>query len=192
MTNYYIYKLEIVDTDYYYYGKSQCIKRLYNHKSDCFNKNTRFYNIKLYKKIKELKITENNFYEKIKEIILIKNLTEQQAIIEESKLINENINDEYCLNSRKENMNRKTEQQKYDKKYYKENKETLNKKAKENYEQNKEEIKQRVKEYRDNNKEKINQKTICEWCSKTYTKRGWKRHEKTLLCKSYQNLLMID
>ena len=171
---FYIYKLTILDTDYFYYGKSKNETRLIGHKCRCFNEKDNF---KLYNKIKELNIIKDNFYEKVKMIKLIENLTIEEAIIEEAKLINENITNEYCLNSRKENMKRRKKSEKYMKTYYKENKEEIN---------------QRAKEYYQKNKEKIKEKTICEWCEKEYMKRHCKRHENTNLCKRYQYYLDVD
>lgn len=180
MENYYVYMIEILDTPYYYYGSSYNIDRLYNHKSDCFcGTHT---DIKFYSKIRELGITRETFYDRVKmNRIILKGLSKERGLYHEGKLIDANWDDEYCLNSRRENMGRYTKPKEYMENYLK----TYPKKEQDKnyYEKNKDEILKSRKIYRDNNKSKINEKIKCEKCGDVVYKRGLKRHQNTLKCK---------
>ena len=61
--NYFIYRLNISDTKYYYIGHSKNQNRTkYNHKSDCFNQNGHHYNDTKKPKSVRNSLSNNNRY----------------------------------------------------------------------------------------------------------------------------------
>ena len=151
-----IYKIEL--GKFYYYGSTDDIKtRLKTHKKDCFNPNNR----KIYKHLRNIGITRDNFYEKIKPIIIcsIRDCIEPRIV--ENKFIN--LDDKFCLNMVRA-YRTEEEKKEYDRKYYNKNKE-------------------KYKKYRDKNKYKIkkyqNKSFDCE-CGGKYTQRNLLRHLRSM------------
>ena len=178
--SYYIYKLIITETPFYYIGKTNMSNRLVHHRSDCYN-SCRKYKIKLYLKIRdELKISIEDFYNRVKELIIVKNLTDEEANIYEGKAIN--LDNEYCLNSRRENINRRLNDKEYTKQWRIKNKDKIKKDQREIYLKKRDERLEKQKKYRETNKDKINKKEKCNKCGKVILKRGMKRHQEGKGC----------
>ena len=157
-----VYKIEL--GKYYYYGSTDDMKRRFTkHRSDCFNQNT--CNRKVYKYMRSIGITYDNFYDKIIpiEICSIKPGVIPKYI--ENKFID--LSDPYCLNTyrayiteeernsyhqkwREENPEKA---KKYRKKYRENNQDKIKKQQKEYYEENKD----KAKKYRENNIDKYNE-----------------------------------
>jgi len=143
---FYVYKIKDVN----YIGSTDNIKkRTTNHKTSCYNKNSKDYNILVYQYIREkqieiklkiLGVYKRKCNNKIKRLI-------EQFYINEYNSINDGLN----------SRNSFTNIKKYEKKYYQENRE----KAKLYYEKNKERKKKYVKKYNEENKE----------CKKKYLKK---------------------
>ena len=151
--SYYLYKITIKNTQYFYYGKSNQKKRLYGHKSDCYKYNGST-NLKLYKKILELNIVKKLFYKIVLEDRILTGLDFIQAKNGEASLINKNIDNPFCLNSRRECMDR--DNPKYMEDYREEHKEEIKIKNAKRYINEKVEILKKAEIYRNNNKKKIN------------------------------------
>lgn len=154
-----VYKIEL--DKYYYYGSTDDIKqRFIFHREKCFNPKT--CNRKVYKHMRSIGITKDNFYDKVKPKIIC---SIRPGIIPryiENKFID--LDDPYCLNMIKAYVSEeewKAYNKEYNKKYCVENKEKIKEYQKEYYIQNKEQI----KEYRKENKEKIYQ-SKKRWCRK--------------------------
>ena len=185
--SYYIYKLTIIDTPYYYIGKTKLQQRLSQHKSGCYN-NSEKCNFKLYNKMREL-VKQEDFYLKVKEERILERLTFNEATIGESKLIN--LNDINCLNSRNENVNRWGKNRKqYEKDYREKNKEKNKIYQKQKYIEKREERLLKAKQYREKNKTSINKKGPCNICGKVITLRGMKRHQQSKRCKQHNTQII--
>lgn len=179
-----------IKTDNGIYVGSTCdfAKRKRRHKSCCFNENSKQYNLKVYKNIRE------NGGEYSMEIYKMFPCNSNEELIKEEektrKYLNANLNTNKCFvteEEKKEWMSQYRDSNKeyssnYIKQYYENNKEKLNNKSKQYYEKNKEEIKKNSKEYRENNKEIISKKQseriTCE-CGCETTKSNISRHRKS-------------
>lgn len=98
-------------------------------------------------------------------------------------------NNKEAIKEKKKDYYKKNKEKlaKYKKEYNLKNKETLAKRSKEKYERNKEVILQKKKEKYQQNKNKINEKIKCSICGSIVMKRGLKRHQRSIKCKSFQN-----
>ena len=139
-----------------YIGKTTNFKnRIREHKSSCYNENSKKYNLKLYQYIREngginnwnfIEIETNKYDDKdsaIRERYWVENLNATLNSLIPSRTLKE-----YYEKNRKE-LNE------YQKEYLYNNKDIIKKKAKEYRNKNIEIIKEKQKEYRKNNKEKI-------------------------------------
>ena len=125
-----------------YVGKTKNFKnRFLKHKSDCYNKNHKCYNLKVYQFIREnsgidnwdfIEIETNEYNDKDSAI------RERYWIEELNATLNINIPSRTLKELKKE--------------YYDKNKEIIKEKKKEYYDKNKEIFKQKKKEYYDKNK----------------------------------------
>jgi len=214
-----IYRIYCKDTNITdcYIGSTVYLKnRKQSHKSSCNNPNTRKYNLKVYKIIRENKGIDNWNFEILETIPCNK----YNELIKYEKLYyekyNSTLNTTYPGRSDKQyrNDNKEVTSQKK-KEYYKKNKEVTLQKQKEYYKKNKEVTLQRCKEYREKNKEKILQKKKewcdnnkevishkkkeyykknkvkinCIFCNKLITKYNMKRHQKTKRCMKIQEII---
>ena len=172
---YIIYNIEY--KDHIYVGSTKNLKhREINHRSDCFNKNSKKYNLKLYRILREAGISRDEICCKV--LSIIQNIDEIQARIYENNwrmFLGADLNLQVPGRTRKEHYEDNNE--KY-KEYYEDNKE----KIKKYYEDNKEKINERDKKYYENNREKIkekqNEKFDCE-CGGKYTRQNKIVHLKT-------------
>jgi hypothetical protein len=196
MPEYIYYKIVSIDENIKdcYVGKTTNFKRrVKEHKSDCYNKKKKSYNIKLYQYIREngginnfnfIEIETNEYNDKDSAII-------ERYWIEE---LNANLNSEIPTRTLQEwYENNKEYLKEKHKEYFEKNKEIINKKHKEYNKKNIEKIKEYqneyrnknrknlneyFKEYRENNKEKINEKIICK-CGCEIIKRNLSKHLKS-------------
>jgi hypothetical protein len=151
-----------------YVGKTKNFKkRVLDHKSSCNNKNSKEYNFKLYKYIRENQGIDNwEFIE-----------------IETNEYDNKDsaFRERYWIEELKATLNSDIPTR-TDKEYYENNKKIINEKSKEYYEKNAEIIKNKVKNYYEKNKDKINEKNkekiTCE-CGCEIVKNHLSRHMKT-------------
>jgi len=140
-----VYKLSY--KNYYYIGSTKNFEsRFTQHKSDCFNKN-KYPNLKFYKKFKELGLTKENFYKEIKHELLC---ICKDDVIKKMENIYIKLDDEFCLNIKRENQNVINNEE-----YYKNNKDHIIKYNINNYYNNQEEKIEYQKQYNKDNKEKI-------------------------------------
>ena len=184
------------DTKEFYIGSSFDFKRrCYNHKKDCNNQNSKGYNYKVYKYIRE----NDGFNEW--EIILLydypcKNkyelkLEEQRTVKEYKSTLNTQVPARTQKEYRKEyNKNNKEKLAQKDKEYRKNNKEKIAQKNKEYHKNNKEIIAQKKNIYNEANKEKFKMKINCDICNTIVRKRDIARHKKTNYCMNYQKSLV--
>ena len=183
----YNYKLTITNTPYFYSGHAKDYEkstRIQLHKSDCYKPSgiDKKGDIKLYKKIRELDITKQDFYDRVKLTKIITGMSKEQAITAENSLID--LSNPYCLNSRRECMDRNMP--KYMKDYREEHKEEIKIDMARRYQNEKEERLKSAKEYRDNNKDKVNAKVKCDNCGLVVYKRGLNpRHITGKYCINY-------
>lgn len=100
--SYFVYKLTIENTPFYYFGHSNRDNRqprMYRHKRICYNPNDKGYNYKIYQKIRELGIRELFFDNLVKEEILYNNIpSEIIANNQEDILVQKYLDDPNCLN----------------------------------------------------------------------------------------------
>lgn len=169
MNTFYLYKLKIGETKYYFMGYSDDNVDNKNKRINKYKNDYKYSKAKSYIKMREL-------IDNPHKIILVKILTglsKEQAIIGEGSLIN--LDDPFCLNSKIGNAlgNGKTNMgsvKGYNDAYYQNNKEEY--------------LKDR-KIYRDNNKDKINAKCVCGNCGLLVYARGLKRHKTGKYCTDY-------
>ena len=159
--NLFIYKIMVGDVCYI--GSTCDIRnRIWKHKSDCYNKNCKNYNLKLYKTIREVYGMD---WDKVKWSVI-------DCYYNVDKTFRKEI-EQYYIDLFKSELNMigvVCDYKQYLKQYRNENKEK---------------IKEINKQYRNKNKQKLNQKITC-GCGSTYTKRNKKRHEKS---KKHQDYL---
>ncbi len=131
MAVYYFYKICSLDNKYIYIGSTTDFnKRMYNHKSDCFNECSKKFNYKLYKTIRENNGIENFIFEMIESIttddkeIVLKH--EQELMIK----YNSNLNTYRSFIS---NEQKKAEIKINKKQYYNINKDQIKEKHKTKY-----------------------------------------------------------
>jgi len=90
----YIYKIKV--GDYFYFGKTNSLsQRKYKHRKDCFSRSKKAYHRKLYKKIRELGIKRETFYNDIQLKIVYRCSKEETKMYEKYCI---NLNNDYCLN----------------------------------------------------------------------------------------------
>ena len=194
------------DTKEFYIGSSKDFKkRCIKHKSTCNNENSKGYNLKVYKYIREncgwnewtiIKLYDYPCKNKYK-----LELEEQRAIKEYKSTLNQfipcrtyqewyNDNKEKILQKGKEHYkNNRNKILKEKKEYHKANKEKISQQRKEHYENNKEKIKQQSKEHYETNKEEIlKQRAIkinCDICNAIVSKHYIVEHKKSQKYKKY-------
>ena len=177
---FYIYKIKDIN----YIGSTDNIKlRTNQHKSSCYNENSKKYNYLIYQHIREkqmnieLKIL---FCYKKKCSKRIQRLIEQ-FYINEYNSINDGLNSNYAFTNKKECCKRYNEKNKEKAKLYYEKNKARKKKY---YEDNKERKKEYDNKYYQSNKEKKLQKIICPKCNSLIAKNNFTRHLKTQKCIS--------
>ena len=145
---YTIYKIYSKDNKYIYVGSTKNLNdRTSKHMQNSKNKNSRKYNYKIYKTVRDNGGWDEFVVEKIEDIYSNK----KSVFIRETELmkqLNSNMNVCNAYTSKEEVKKQKLE-------YRIKNKERLKEKEKEYKINNKEKIKEQRKEYRINNKEKI-------------------------------------
>jgi len=160
INDYVFYKIVCLDNSVelcYVGSTANFIKRRSDHKSICNNENSKSYNLKIYKTIREYGGWSN--------FKMIQLGTREQLNRREAETIEEEYRQELkaTLNSRRCYI---TEEQKieYDrensKKRYENNRDELLEKTKEYYKNNKEEKIEYAKIYRENNKEQLKEKAL--------------------------------
>ena len=87
MMHYFIYRLHINDTTIYIGITDFPPSRYYGHKYDCFYKNGKTYNSRLYKTIRQIGITKKNFSDYVKMEILYNNVPFSYAELTENLVI---------------------------------------------------------------------------------------------------------
>jgi hypothetical protein len=184
-----IYTVRYINDNNLIYVGSNCLplyKRWYRHKYNCFNENSKAYNIILYKKIRETN-NINDWYIELYEDYptTTKNLLEKREgeIIRNIGTLNKYIagrtkKEYYEDNKEKENEYRKEYYQNNKDKinqYREDNQEKIKEQKKEYYEDNQEKILERQKEY---DKERCKIKIVCA-CGCELAKPKLKRHQQT-------------
>lgn len=172
---FFIYKLEIKDTPFYYIGSTNDLHVRYSrHKQRCYCINDRGYNMPLYKKIRELGITKKTFNKnvlksEIKILEFVNDINIDKVKEAENSFISlENI---YCLNGNKAYTELKGIE--YQKQWRNDNKEEYKTYQKKWHNDNREEHLKQMKQWQKNNKNKFN----CECCSyNTYNKTDYNKH----------------
>lgn len=189
MTLYYFYKICSLDNEYIYIGSTTKFKkRVFEHKSDCYNKKSKKYNIKLYTTIRKNGGIENFRFDIIKSIETDdkKNVLKQEQ--ELMILYNSNLNTNKAFISDED----KTQ---YKKQYRIDNKEQIQQKTKQYRIDNKELIKQQRKKYSTENREQIrlkkSEKHICV-CGRLYTYGHRKRHTESTQHKKYEEQQIVN
>ena len=97
--NHFVYLMRIKGTKFYYWGKSyyisedgEKVNRFRKHKNSCFK-----LDYKVYRKMRELGITEDNFYDRVSfDIIFEVENNIDSGRIEALKI---NLDDPFCLNN---------------------------------------------------------------------------------------------
>ena len=169
----YIYKFNINGKSYV--GSTGNIKqRMDCHKSRCNNKNSDYYNLKLYKFIRE-----NGDWDNVDIHILQKCNYDIRRIVEDFYI--KHYKCELNLISAIFDVEKANETKI---KYYENNKELKKIRDREYAKKNKEKKKEYDKEYREKNKEKLNEKFNC-MCGGKYTKKTKSMHEKTKKHQTY-------
>jgi len=200
-----IYKLCCKDTtiEEIYIGSTTNFKiRKNKHKYDCCNINSKNYNFKVYKFIRETGGFENW------DMILIQYFScntkkeleskERELIELYNPILNCEIPGRLQTEYRKVNKDKIKEKHK---EYYKNNKDKISQRDKEYRKVNKDKIKEKHKEYYENNKDKIKLyyennkteitekrkiKTECEYCKSVVRKLDLNRHQKSNKCLKFQ------
>ena len=158
INDYTFYKIVCIsdDVDLCYVGSTANWKaRNYKHKSNCINENSKEYNSKIYKTIRE-NGGWSNF--KMIQIGTREQLTKREAeAIEErySEELKANMNTKRCYITEEE---RKEQMKEKDRKYYEGNKDKKKEYDRKYREENKEKIKEYQKNYREKNKINSNNK----------------------------------
>jgi len=142
------------------------------HKSRCYNENSKLFNLKVYKFIRD-NGGWNNF--EIKEMITHNCNNKEELLKLEGEYIKSykpSLNNRIAGRTKKEYKkeyieNNKDKIKKYNKEYNKEYRE-----------KNKDKIKEKDKQYRENNKDKIKEKITCE-CGSIVNKSVFARHKKS-------------
>jgi len=155
INDYIFYKIVCLNDDIIlcYVGSTANWKeRQRTHKGDCNNENSKKYNYKIYKTIREyggwsnFKMIQIGTREQL-------NKREAEQIEEEYRVeLKANMNTKRCYITEEQ---KKEKEKQHNKKYYEDNKETLIEQKKIYRENNKEKIAKKEKEYKENNKEKI-------------------------------------
>ena len=181
MLNGIVYKLKCLDKSIedFYIGSSVDIKkRIASHKSDCNNSNSKKYNFKVYKFIRNNGGWDNWEFEILLEVSVISKEElrikyERPYQLDLKPDLNVRVEgrtiDEWYEDNKKEKLKKKKE-------FYEDNKEE----KKEYYEDHKEEILEKRKEKYKNNKEEIlekaKEKILCDECGIYYTKSNKSQH----------------
>jgi aminopeptidase N len=170
---YYFYKIVCEDLpDYVYVGHTGAFaNRKYVHKSVCNNENDKYYNLKVYKTIRD-----NGGWDNWRMVCIAE---EECENVRQAEMVEERYRQELNANM---NMVRcyRTEQEK------KEQKKELNKEYRE---ENKEEIKKKCKEYRKEHKEELKQHNSKKYTCACGSELRWDykaKHERT---KKHQEFL---
>ena len=179
MPEYIYYKIVCKDENIKdcYVGKTNNLKkRFLKHKSNCYNENHKFYNLNLYKFIREngginnwnfIEIETNKYDKKdsaIRERYLIEELNANLNIVIPSRTLqewkedNKKYHKKYYIKNKEIIKEYRENNKEKRKEYLDKNIEKIKEKEKEYYEKNKDKILEKKKEYRENNKEKIKEK----------------------------------
>ena len=193
MLNGVVYKIYCKDssiTEFYVGSSCDMKQRIASHKSDCNNTNSKKYNFKVYKFIRENGGFENWFFETLLEVEVVDK--------EELRLKYERPYQLDLLPQLNSQLEGRTDKEWYEdnkeeilkkqKKWYEDNKDEILKKAIERYKNNKEEILKKQKENYENNKEEISKKKKEKFkypCGGKYTRSGQSLHLKTKKHKDY-------
>ena len=184
-----VYEIYCKDTsiDQIYVGSTCNLKkRIILHKSDCYNENSKGFNLPLYKFIRENGGFNNFTYEVLDDCIDVnckEDLLKKERMyydllkpslnsfrpcitLEEKIEYGKEYGKEYYENNKErfkeygkeyyENNKQKVNERRKD--YYENNKQKVNERRKDYYENNKKKVKQKVKEYYENNKQKVNER----------------------------------
>ena len=150
-----IYKLCCKDVnikEIYVGSTTNLIKRKYQHKADCYNKNRKSYNYYVYKFIRS-----NGGFDNF-DMVLIENYAcnNKQELHKRERyyieLLGANLNTYKPFTTEEE---KKEQHKQQNKKYQKDYRENNKDKIKHHYENNKEQINEKVKQYQEKNKDKI-------------------------------------
>jgi hypothetical protein len=182
---FYVYKIKGIN----YVGSTKNIKRrCWSHKSNCWNENSKEYNLLTYQYIREKNINielEILFCYRGNCSIRIQKLVEQFYINKFDSVKNgfNNIN-AFGIDEK----HRKKYVKKYMKKYREKNNDKIKETNKKYWEENKDKLKKQRKKKYEKNKEKINQKRkikiTCCLCGSLVRKSDIKKHQRTKKCKS--------
>jgi len=191
-----VYKIYCKDssiTEFYVGSSCDLQKRKYTHKYNCSNNNSPYYNLKVYRYIRN-----NGGYDNWEFEILL------QVEVENKEELRSNYEAKYQLDL-KPSLNSQTEgrtpkewrenNKEKIKQYYKDNKEEIKQYYQDNkeeikqyYQDNKEELKEKIKIYKINNKEEIFQKAkekiTCE-CGSVYRRSNKASHNRTKKHKEF-------
>ena len=196
MINGVVYKLFCKDYDDCYIGSTiDFNNRKRQHKTNCNNKNSKNYNLKVYKFIREhngfdsweFEVLEQNEYEnkyllRDREANFVKILKSNLNSVIPNRTYQEwrEDNKEYL---KKKNKEYRENNKEYDKRYYENNKEHKKEYGIKYYENNKEHKKEYDKNYYENNKDKIKEykkeKVLCEVCNCSVRRGDLSTHKKT-------------
>ena len=190
-----------------YVGSTKNIKRrCQKHKSNCWNENSKEYNLLTYQYIREKNIKieleilfcyKGNCSKRIRKLVeqfyinkhdSVKNgLNDRKAFGHNKKRIKETKN-----KSQKEYSEKNKEKIKQKRKIYcEENKDKIKETHKKHYEKNKDELKKRSKKYYEKNKDKISQKgkikIKCCICGALIRKTDIKKHQRSKKCLKAKN-----
>jgi len=157
-------------------------RRKYHHKSRCYNENSKSFNLKVYKFIRDNNGWDNFYFDILENVNC--NTRKELCKLEGEYIklykpsLNTNIEGRTIKEYQKEyRKNNKDKIKKYNKEYRELNKEY----QKEYYEKNKDKIKEYYNDNKDKIREKNKDKIMCE-CGSIVRKSDIARHEKTIKC----------
>jgi hypothetical protein len=203
----YFYKFVKIDDpsfiDCYVGHTINIIDRKYNHRRICHNPNSKNYNSKIYKTIRDnggwdnwkmlvihQQICKNDIEARqieqkfIEELGAKMNTLKAYRSEEEKKKYYENNKEKYKENNKEYYENNKEQRLEYQKEYYENNKQKISEQKKTYYENNKEQHKKLLKNWYNKNKNKVLEKYYCE-CGGIFSIQKKLRHERTLKHQAY-------